>query len=61
MVKENKGPNKSTPFIFISAYTDESPIRDVEILTKPVRLNDIKKAMESALVKNTAPKNMPLN
>lgn len=43
MVKENKGPNKSTPFIFISAYTNESPIKDVEFLTKPVRLNDIKK------------------
>lgn len=51
-VKENKGPNKSTPFIFISAYTSESPIKDVEILTKPVRLNDIKKAIESVLARN---------
>ncbi|MER2966890.1 ATP-binding response regulator [Serratia ureilytica] len=51
-VKENKGPNKNTPFIFISAYTSESPIKDVTILTKPVRLNDIKKAMESVLAKN---------
>lgn len=49
-VKENKGPNKNTPFIFISAYTSESPIKDVAILTKPVRLNDIKKAMASALI-----------
>ncbi len=51
-VKDNKGPNKSTPFIFISAYTSESPIKDVEILTKPVRLNDIKKAIESVLARN---------
>jgi len=51
-VKENKGPNKSTPFIFISAYTSESPIKDVEILTKPVRLNDIKKSIGSVLAKN---------
>ncbi len=51
-VKKNKGPNKSTPFIFISAYTSESPIKDVEILTKPVRLNDIKKAIESVLARN---------
>ncbi|HIH8983124.1 TPA: ATP-binding response regulator [Serratia marcescens] len=53
-VKENKGPNKNTPFIFISAYTSESPIKDVAILTKPVRLNDIKKAIESVLANNTA-------
>ncbi|NLU17488.1 MAG: response regulator [Serratia liquefaciens] len=46
-VKENDGPNKNTPFIFISAYTSESPIKDVDILTKPVRLNDIKKSIES--------------
>lgn len=52
-VKENKGPNKNTPFIFISAYTSESPIKDVEILTKPVRLNDIKEAMESVLIRST--------
>ncbi|MDI9110489.1 hybrid sensor histidine kinase/response regulator [Serratia marcescens] len=52
MVKENKGPNKSTPFIFISAYTNESPIKDVEFLTKPVRLNDIKKAIKSVLAKD---------
>ncbi|MNE44987.1 hypothetical protein D3C80_1392520 [compost metagenome] len=55
IVKENKGPNKKTPFIFISAYTSESPVEDVIILTKPVRLNDIKKAMESVLAKNPAP------
>ncbi|WP_413715383.1 hybrid sensor histidine kinase/response regulator [Serratia ureilytica] len=48
--REINGPNKSTPFIFISAYTSESPIKDVDILTKPVRLNDIKKAMASALI-----------
>ncbi|WP_269936114.1 hybrid sensor histidine kinase/response regulator [Serratia liquefaciens] len=53
-VKENKGPNKNTPFIFISAYTSESPIKDVAILTKPVRLNDIKKTIESVLANNTA-------
>ncbi|MBH3322231.1 response regulator [Serratia ureilytica] len=53
-VKENKGPNKNTPFIFISAYTSESPIKDVGILTKPVRLNDIKKAIKSVLANNTA-------
>ncbi|HID8402667.1 TPA: ATP-binding response regulator [Serratia marcescens] len=53
-VKENKGPNKNTPFIFISAYTSESPIKDVDILTKPVRLNDIKKAIKSVLANNTA-------
>ncbi|ELQ9311754.1 response regulator [Serratia marcescens] len=52
MVKENKGPNKNTPFIFISAYTNESPIKDVEFLTKPVRLNDIKKAIKSVLAKD---------
>lgn len=52
-VKENKGPNKNMPFIFISAYTSESPIKDVEILTKPVRLNDIKEAMESVLIRST--------
>jgi signal transduction histidine kinase/CheY-like chemotaxis protein len=46
-VKQNNGPNKNTPFIFISAYTSESPIKDVDILTKPVRLNDIKKSIES--------------
>jgi signal transduction histidine kinase/CheY-like chemotaxis protein len=46
-VKQNNGPNKNTPFIFISAYTSESPIKDVVILTKPVRLNDIKKSIES--------------
>lgn len=46
-VKENNGPNKNTPFIFISAYTSESPINGVDILTKPVRLNDIKKSIES--------------
>lgn len=53
-VKENKGPNKNTPFIFISAYTSESPIKDVTILTKPVRLNDIKKSIESVLANNPA-------
>ncbi len=54
IVKENKGPNKNTPFIFISAYTSESPIKDVAILTKPVRLNDIKQAIESVLANNTS-------
>ncbi|MBL0872753.1 response regulator [Serratia nevei] len=53
-VKENKGPNRNTPFIFISAYTSESPIKDVAILTKPVRLNVIKKAIESVLANNPA-------
>lgn len=53
-VKDNKGPNKNTPFIFISAYTSESPIKDVAILTKPVKLNDIKKAIESVLANNSA-------
>ncbi|AEF43490.1 integral membrane sensor hybrid histidine kinase [Serratia sp. AS12] len=48
-VKENNGPNKNTPFIFISAYTSKSPIKGVDILTKPVRLNDIKKSIESVI------------
>lgn len=32
------GPNKNIPFIFISAYDSESPISNVPMLTKPVRI-----------------------
>ncbi|WJY11764.1 hybrid sensor histidine kinase/response regulator [Pectobacteriaceae bacterium C80] len=52
-IKENNGLNKNTPFIFISAYTSKSPIKGVDILTKPVRLNDIKKSIESVFSNNS--------
>lgn len=45
-VKTGSGPNTQTPFIFISAYSSESPVDGVELLTKPVRLNDIRKSIE---------------
>lgn len=45
-VSRTAGPNQKTPFVFISAYENESPVSGVEILTKPVRLKDIRKAIE---------------
>ncbi|AHG20665.1 hypothetical protein Z042_14360 [Chania multitudinisentens RB-25] len=43
------GPNKNTPFIFISAYSTESPISSVSMLTKPVRIKDINNQIYSTM------------
>ncbi|HID2960054.1 response regulator [Klebsiella aerogenes] len=40
-VSSSQNPNRSTPFIFISAYSDAHSIGQAPLLTKPVRLKDI--------------------
>ena len=40
-VSSSQNPNRSTPFIFISAYSDAPSIGQAPLLTKPVRLKDI--------------------
>ena len=41
IVRRSQSPNRSTPFIFISAYSDAPSIGQAPLLTKPVRLKDI--------------------
>ncbi|EIR9204951.1 TPA: response regulator [Klebsiella pneumoniae] len=48
-IKSIESPNKETPFIFISAYANESPIPSITMLTKPVRIRDINKAINSVM------------
>ncbi|WP_061800660.1 ATP-binding response regulator [Serratia ficaria] len=45
-VRDSSGPNRRTPFIFISAYDNDNPNGEVEILTKPVRLYEIRRSIE---------------
>ncbi|MGP6457465.1 hybrid sensor histidine kinase/response regulator [Enterobacter ludwigii] len=40
-VRNGDGPNRSTPFIFISAFAEVSPIPEVTMLTKPARIEEI--------------------
>ncbi|SOD79943.1 Signal transduction histidine kinase [Serratia sp. JKS296] len=52
-VRSLNGPNRKTPFIFISAYTAESPVPGVTLLTKPVRVRDISKEVNFIMEKTT--------
>lgn len=45
------GPNRNIPFIFISAYTSVSPDKATPVLTKPVRISDIEKAIHQVMQK----------
>lgn len=51
-VRQKPNPNRNTPFIFVSAYGDESPVVNVPLLTKPVRFQEINKAINNLLVPN---------
>lgn len=48
-VRQVANPNRSTPFIFVSAYGDDSPLVDITLLTKPVRLHEINAAINTIL------------
>lgn len=49
-VRQVPNPNRRTPFIFVSAYGDESPVVNVPLLTKPVRFHEINEAINNILV-----------
>ncbi|AYN25678.1 hybrid sensor histidine kinase/response regulator (plasmid) [Buttiauxella sp. 3AFRM03] len=40
-LRSQASPNSSTPFIFVSAFADLSPVPEVPLLTKPVRISEI--------------------
>jgi signal transduction histidine kinase/CheY-like chemotaxis protein len=40
-IRNEEGPNRNTPFIFITAYSNEQEILGVPVLTKPVRTSEI--------------------
>lgn len=40
-IRNENGPNKNTPFIFITAYENEEAINGTPVLTKPVRTSEI--------------------
>lgn len=50
-VSRSQNPNRSTPFIFISAYSDVDSIGQAPLLTKPVRLKDINLKIQEVMSK----------
>ncbi|HBH6890284.1 hybrid sensor histidine kinase/response regulator [Serratia bockelmannii] len=50
-IRKEYGPNKNTPFIFITAYSNESEINGAPLLTKPVRISEINNQINKVLGK----------
>ncbi|MGP3127614.1 ATP-binding response regulator [Serratia marcescens] len=48
-IRREEGPNKHTPFIFITAYSNEKEIDGVPVLIKPVRTSEINSKINEIL------------
>ena len=51
-IRSMESPNTAVPFIFISAIATESPVPGITMLTKPVRIRDINKAINTLMAKD---------
>ncbi|MEN4051981.1 hybrid sensor histidine kinase/response regulator [Serratia marcescens] len=49
LIRNGDGPNKNTPFVFISAYSDEYQAGETPLITKPARISDINKEINKIL------------
>nr|ULG15813.1 hybrid sensor histidine kinase/response regulator [Serratia proteamaculans] len=49
IIRNGNGPNKNTPFIFISAYPDDYQSDETPLITKPARISDINKEINKLL------------
>lgn len=49
IIRNGNGPNKNTPFIFISAYPDDYQSGETPLITKPARISDINKEINKLL------------